>query len=103
MAETSEEQIPVSSRSPSSVSIRLEPPTSPSSVSIRPKPPTMDFPNAIREVMRGARITSLEWGDTDTYVHLSDGRLKIHKSEDGKNYDLIVSDGDLFGTDWQIL
>ena len=65
-----------------------------------PRPKAMTFPEAIIAVSAGERLTKLEWHDSNTYIHLSEGRLKIHKSEDGKNYDLIVSDGDMLGTDW---
>ena len=63
--------------------------------------PALTFPQAMEAVARGERLTKLEWNDRDTYIHLSEGHLKIHKS-DGGNFDLIVSDGDLTGTDWLV-
>ena len=63
---------------------------------------SMSFPDAIRYVTDGLRITKLEWGNENIWVELKDGHLKIHK-EDNIYHDLIVSDGDLVGLDWTIL
>jgi hypothetical protein len=62
----------------------------------------IDFPNAIREVLLGKKITKLEWNDPEFYILLQDGYLRIHKP-DNKFYDLIVSDGDMNGTDWVVI
>ena len=72
-----------------------------------PKPTTievkkMDFPEAIRQVIKGKSVTKLEWQNHEFYVNLEDGYLKLHKP-DGKSYNLIVSDGDLMGEDWLLI
>lgn len=59
---------------------------------------TMDFPAALAEVIKGRRITKLEWNNPGLYVHLAYGYLMIHK-EDG-NHQLLLSQGDLEGKDW---
>lgn len=67
-----------------------------------PKPTTMDFPEALRQVIKGKKITKLEWGNPKFFVYLWNSHLSLQK-EDGENYDLIVSDGDLMGLDWVVL
>ena len=62
---------------------------------------TMDFPNAIRAVTDGAKVTKLEWDNPDVIVWL-EGRLKI-KLADNTIHDLIVTDGDMIGEDWVII
>jgi len=59
----------------------------------------MDFPDALREVIKGNKITKLEWANTNFYLILQEGYLRIHKDDD-KFYNLIVTDGDLLGKDW---
>jgi hypothetical protein len=61
----------------------------------------MSFPDAMTEVIRGKRVTRLEWDDKNTYIYLQ-GRLRIHFS-DGKDTDLLVSDGDMVGLDWVVV
>ncbi len=65
----------------------------------------MDFPDAIRKVIQGKRITKLEWQDRDYYGLIKDGVLKIHKGGDpeGVFYAWIINDGDLLGSDWIVL
>lgn len=62
----------------------------------------MDFPDALREVIKGNMVTKLEWEDRNIYLILQDGYLRIHK-EDDKFYNLIVRDGDLLGEDWIVI
>jgi len=59
----------------------------------------MDFPDALREVIKGNKVTKLEWENTNFYLILQEGYLRIHKDDD-KFYNLIVTDGDLLGKDW---
>jgi hypothetical protein len=72
---------------------------SPTSLEVFPEPLKMDFPEAMRVVSKGAKVTKLEWGDPTIYVMLHDSHLSLHKS-DGRFFDLIVSAGDMLGTDW---
>ena len=64
------------------------------------QPVTMAFPDALHAVMGGDRITRIEWHDNGVFVFLQDGILRI-MTRDGV-HNLIVSDGDLFATDWVI-
>jgi hypothetical protein len=61
----------------------------------------MDFPDALRKVIDGKKITKLEWNDPKIYLFLDGGRLRMMK--ENTLFDLIVSDGDLLGTDWVIV
>jgi hypothetical protein len=60
------------------------------------------FPLAIQDVMNGARISRAAWEDDHIQVFLLDGQLRIRKAE-GTVHPLIVSDGDLYATDWFIV
>lgn len=62
----------------------------------------MTFPDAIKEVIDGKRITKREWDNNNVYGMLRDGFLMLHK-EDGKFYQWILNDGDLKGEDWVVL
>ena len=65
------------------------------------KPGNMTFPEAMSAVLAGAKVTKLEWGNDKIYLFL-DGTLNIMK-EDGTVNTLIVSDGDMLGTDWVVV
>ena len=61
--------------------------------------PVMTFPEALNKVIDGKKVTKTEWNNDKIYVLLKDGFLMIRK-DDGKFYQLIVSEADLIGTDW---
>ena len=65
----------------------------------------MDFPEAVKKIMEGYKVTRLEWEDERTYGILSNTKLSIHLSNESANvfHEWIVSDGDLFGTDWKVV
>lgn len=62
----------------------------------------MDFPEAMRVVSNGGKVTKEEWHDEDFFVELKDGMLRLHKP-DGIWYVWSVSEGDFRGEDWFIL
>ena len=65
-------------------------PTAIASTSQSPTPPgTMNFPDAMREIINGNKITKLEWGDDQFYGVLQDALLMLHKS-DGKSRNSIT-------------
>ena len=66
------------------------------------KEKTMDFPEAMRAVMDGKRITKLEWGTKAIHGLIDEEILKIRK-EDGKLYRWIISSSDGQGRDWAIV
>lgn len=61
----------------------------------------LTFPDAMREVINGKKVTKLEWATSEVFLQLKDGFLKIYR--DSKYYDLIVSEGDMIGTDWVVV
>jgi len=61
----------------------------------------MDFPNAIRLLTDGKKITRLSWSPNDSYGLLKDGLLMLWI--DGQFKRWIVNDGDLTGEDWIVL
>lgn len=62
---------------------------------------TLSFPDALREVMNGNKITRIEWSDNNTYGVLMDTFLMIYIK--GEFHRWSVNDGDLFATDWIVL
>lgn len=63
---------------------------------------TMTFPEAIKELITGARISRLEWSDNFEYGYkATDGYLSIFTK--GKAHRWLVSDGDMEATDWFVL
>ena len=62
----------------------------------------MDFPDAIREIMAGGRVTRREWANDQIFGELHQGVLSLHKA-DGKYYSWMVADGDMMAIDWYSL
>lgn len=62
----------------------------------------LSFPRALDAVADGKKVTKESWGDESFYVLLRDGYLMLHK-DDGKYYQLIISEADLVGIDWYVL
>lgn len=64
--------------------------------------PQFNFEAAITHLKNGRKITKVEWNNPDYYGVLSGGFLMLHKP-DGKFYQWILNDGDIFGTDWVVI
>ena len=70
---------------------------------------TMDFPEAIRQVTQGKRITRVAWANQDIYLLRSGGYLCIRKlgvqaSKITEEFQaVLVSDGDLLADDWIVV
>lgn len=62
----------------------------------------ISFNQAVQEIMIGKKVTKHEWGTEEIYGFLNEGFLRLHKLDD-KVYDWIISDGDLFGTDFYVI
>jgi len=60
----------------------------------------MSFPDAIREIISGRKVTRLEWNNTDCGL-LKDGYLMINRN--GFFHQWLVNDGDLLALDWVTL
>ena len=61
---------------------------------------TMDFPDAIRQIMLGRKVTRISWGNED-YGLLKEGWLTIYTK--GSFHTWTVSEGDFEGNDWVII
>ena len=63
------------------------------------------FQEAVTHVLLGHALTRAEWKNPMEYILLKDGFLCIHHSADPKErtYRLMVSEGDMVGTDWMII
>lgn len=75
-------------------------------VSKSPTPPVapkkeLSFPEAMKAVINGEKITRLEWGKTDEYGELRENFLMLYRN--GKFHTWIVSEGDLLAMDWVTL
>lgn len=58
---------------------------------------TMDFPDAIREVLKGNKVARVEWGNKD-YGFMKDEWLTIFIN--GKFHTWLISAGDMEANDW---
>ena len=61
----------------------------------------MTFPEAVKAIIDGKKVTKLEWENEEVYLFL-DNYLRIMKT-DGTKHVLLVSEGDILGTDWVIV
>ena len=65
----------------------------------------LDFPDAMRAITQGLRITREAWNNPDTFGFMSGGFLALHKAGEPLNvlHQWIVNDGDLLAEDWLIV
>ncbi len=61
----------------------------------------LSFPDAIREVLSGKKITRLAWETNEIFGELHDGYLEIFIR--GEYHAWTVNDGDLTAIDWVTL
>ena len=61
----------------------------------------MTFPEAIKEITDGKRVTRLAWKPNDSYGILKDGWLMLWI--DGQFKKWLVNDGDLSADDWVLI
>lgn len=71
-----------------------------------PKPETessileLSFPDAIREILIGKKVTRREWGNEDEYGLFYNNFLTIHTK--GNFHSWLVNSGDLEAIDWYV-
>ena len=65
------------------------------------KPLELSFPDAMREVMDGKKVTRLAWESNSIFGCLKDTFLMIFIR--GEYHQWIVNDGDLTAIDWVVL
>lgn len=63
----------------------------------------LNFGSAMNEVLNGKKVRRLDWKDEGVYLVIKDERLLIFKTDDGSFDTLIVSAGDIAGTDWVVI
>ncbi len=64
----------------------------------------MDFPDAMREVIAGKKLTRIAWNNNEIYIHRISGYLEIMRGDTDKfSHQLIVNDGDMLATDWVVV
>jgi len=63
------------------------------------------FFDALKLILRGDKITRLDWNDKRTYGLLKDGLLQLHKAGENKDttHPWIINDADLVANDWIVL
>ncbi len=59
---------------------------------------TMDFPDAIREIIKGKKVRRLSWESETDHGLLKDGWLTINTK--GAFHTWLISDGDMEGNDY---
>jgi hypothetical protein len=64
---------------------------------------TMDFTKAVDRLLDGDKVRRQEWSDDGTYIIIDDEKIKIFTPEDKGLHPLVVSTGDLLGTDWVVV
>lgn len=67
---------------------------------VQGKAMTMDFPDAVREIIKGNKVARLSWANGD-YGLLKDGWLTIFTK--GAFHTWSVNDGDMESNDWIIV
>ena len=64
----------------------------------------LNFGDCMKAVSSGMKARRLAWEDVRIYIKLDkNGLLSIFKPEDNKLRPLLVSVGDLLGTDWVVI
>ena len=61
----------------------------------------IDFPQAIRLVIEGKKLSRKEWGSTEEYFHLKGEWLILHTG--GEDHSYTIRDVDLKGKDYFVI
>ena len=67
------------------------------------KEKTMDFGSALEKAVEGKKVRRLEWEDKGIYLIFKNDQLMIFLTKDNMLHGLIVSLGDVLGTDWVVV
>ena len=67
-----------------------------------PDNPLMNFCEAIEIIVKGGKVTKLEWKDRRAYCLLKEDLLQLHKAGEPNEitHPWIINSGDLEGLDW---
>ena len=70
-------------------------------------PLEMDFPDAVRKLLKGEKVSRGEWDDKDTYFVLANGYLSVHNStkqeKPGTHRLQFLPEIDMRATDWVVV
>ena len=61
------------------------------------------FAEIIDDLLDGKKVKRQEWIDDGTYLVIENEKLMIFRPDDQKFHPLIVTTGDLLGTDWIVM
>ena len=67
---------------------------------IQSKAQTMDFPDAMKEVIKGNKVRRISWETQGDHGLIKDEWLSIYTKE--KYHTWLVSEGDMEGQDWVV-
>jgi len=67
--------------------------------SVSPRAVT-DFKGAVESLLNGAKMRRIAWGEDGSYVVVQDNELRLFNAKNNSFHSLIVSVGDMTGTDW---
>lgn len=62
----------------------------------------MTFPEAMKEVIRGQKITRMEWNNKD-FCYLDEKLEQLLIFVKRKNHTWVISKGDMMGEDWIVV
>jgi hypothetical protein len=62
----------------------------------------LDFYAAIAVIVGGGKVTKADWGSKEYYGVMESSTLRLHKP-DGKSYNWLISEGDILGTDYEVI
>ena len=61
----------------------------------------LTFPEAVKEIINGSKVTRMDWNDSNEYGFIKDEFLCIHTK--GADHTWIISKADLMAEDWIIV
>ncbi|MCZ7405410.1 MAG: DUF2829 domain-containing protein [Candidatus Methanoperedens sp.] len=65
--------------------------------------PTITFAQCLTMLVAGKKCRRLAWEDKGVYVVIQNEQVMLYKTDDKKLHPLIVSIGDIEGTDWIVV
>ncbi len=68
-----------------------------------PKVETSNITDAFKALLDGKKVRRQEWPDNGTHLIMRDERVMIFDPDDKKLHPLILSAGDILGTDWVVI
>ena len=66
-------------------------------------PKTMTFASCLEKLLGGEKVHRLAWEEDPSYLVIKDERLMIYRPDTKNLHPLIVSVGDIVGTDWEVV